>query len=188
MKKILYLSLIMICLFISTTMVFAQTLNPANGHYYELVQADVDWYQARDAAAAMTFNGIQGHLATVTSSNEDSFLVNTFPEIGGTDKIWIGGTDEASEDTWLWITGETWNYTNWDAGEPNNVDGVEDCLQYTDGIPLWNDENCDNVLPYYIVEFDTTISIPTMSEWGMIIFAVLAGFGSVYYLRRQRRA
>ncbi len=30
-------------------------------------------------------------------------------------------------------------------------------------------------------------SVPTMSEWGMIIFVVLAGLYSVYYLRRQRR-
>ena len=31
-------------------------------------------------------------------------------------------------------------------------------------------------------------AIPTMTEWGMIIFVVLAGLGAVYYLRRQRRA
>lgn len=31
-------------------------------------------------------------------------------------------------------------------------------------------------------------AIPTMNEWGMIIFMVLAGLGSIYYLRRQRRA
>ena len=31
-------------------------------------------------------------------------------------------------------------------------------------------------------------SIPTMNEWGMIIFVLLAGLGSVYYLRRQKRA
>jgi hypothetical protein len=30
------------------------------------------------------------------------------------------------------------------------------------------------------------VSIPTMTEWGMIIFMVLAGLGSIYYLRRQR--
>jgi DNA-binding beta-propeller fold protein YncE len=28
-------------------------------------------------------------------------------------------------------------------------------------------------------------NIPTMNEWGMIIFAILAGVGSVYYLRRR---
>ena len=31
-------------------------------------------------------------------------------------------------------------------------------------------------------------SVPTMNEWGMIIFIVLAGLGAIYYLRRYRRA
>jgi Prenyltransferase and squalene oxidase repeat len=31
-------------------------------------------------------------------------------------------------------------------------------------------------------------AVPTLTEWGMIIFMVFAGLGSVYYLRRQRRA
>ena len=30
-------------------------------------------------------------------------------------------------------------------------------------------------------------SIPTVSEWGMIIFMVLAGAGSMFYLRRQKK-
>jgi hypothetical protein len=32
------------------------------------------------------------------------------------------------------------------------------------------------------------LDVPTMTEWGMIIFMVFAGLGAVYYLRRQRRA
>jgi hypothetical protein len=31
-------------------------------------------------------------------------------------------------------------------------------------------------------------TVPTMTEWGMIVFMLLAGLGSVYYLRRQKRA
>jgi len=31
-------------------------------------------------------------------------------------------------------------------------------------------------------------AIPTMNEWGTLIFMTLAGIGSVYYLRRQSRA
>jgi len=33
-----------------------------------------------------------------------------------------------------------------------------------------------------------SVTVPTMTEWGIIIFIVLTGLGSVYYLRRQRRA
>ena len=30
-------------------------------------------------------------------------------------------------------------------------------------------------------------SVPTMNEWGIIIFVALAGMGAVYHIRRQRR-
>jgi len=32
----------------------------------------------------------------------------------------------------------------------------------------------------------TSVSIPTMTEWGMIIFIIFAGIASVYSIRRQR--
>ena len=32
------------------------------------------------------------------------------------------------------------------------------------------------------------MGIPTMTEWGMIIFTMVAGLGAVYYLRRQKTA
>jgi hypothetical protein len=37
-------------------------------------------------------------------------------------------------------------------------------------------------------EFVFPASVPAMSGWGMIVFMFLAGFGSVYYLRRRRGA
>ena len=33
----------------------------------------------------------------------------------------------------------------------------------------------------------TAVSIPTMTEWGLIIFMVFAGIGSIYFLRIKRR-
>ena len=34
----------------------------------------------------------------------------------------------------------------------------------------------------------SSFSVPTLNEWGIIIFLLFAGFGSIYYLRRQKRA
>ncbi|MBI5676890.1 MAG: IPTL-CTERM sorting domain-containing protein [Nitrospirae bacterium] len=31
------------------------------------------------------------------------------------------------------------------------------------------------------------LTVPTMNEWGMIIFVALAGLGSIYYIRKHRR-
>lgn len=33
---------------------------------------------------------------------------------------------------------------------------------------------------------NVAVAVPTMTEWGMIIFMLLAGFSSIYYLRRRR--
>lgn len=32
---------------------------------------------------------------------------------------------------------------------------------------------------------NSTISVPTLTEWGMLIFMLLAGYSSIYYLRRS---
>ncbi|HXX80638.1 MAG TPA: DNRLRE domain-containing protein [Thermodesulfovibrionales bacterium] len=41
--------------------------------------------------------------------------------------------------------------------------------------------------PVLLIDDPIAFSVPTMTEWGMIIFMILAGLGSVYYLRRRRR-
>ena len=130
--------------------------NSSNGHYYQLVElpSGINWYDARDAAAASRHNGIYGHLATVTSSQEDDFLVNAFPQLFP-EYVWLGASDEQEEGTWLWITGEPWSYTNWDpgSGEPNGGTS-ENCLDYSDDSVNWNDESCGREINYYLVEYD----------------------------------
>jgi hypothetical protein len=56
-------------------------------------------------------------------------------------------------------------------------------------------DNVNGGAAWYIIDlnFPTSVScrsaaVPTMTEWGMIIFVVFAGLGAVYYLRRQKRA
>jgi parallel beta-helix repeat protein len=134
--------------------VLSVVFNPANGHYYELVQVDgspVDWYEARDAAAAKAHNEMLGHLAAITDAAEEAFVVSTFPEIY-LNYVWLGASDEASEGNWQWITGEAWSYTDWAAGEPNGATG-ENCLDFGDYSSKWNDESCARQLIYYLVEY-----------------------------------
>jgi hypothetical protein len=44
---------------------------------------------------------------------------------------------------------------------------------------------CTGLLGYTVTIAAT--AVPTLSEWGMIIFMVLVGLMSIYYLRRKRR-
>ena len=50
----------------------------ANGHYYEAVAfpSGITWDEARAVAANSTYLGVSGHLATITSMEENTFIVN----------------------------------------------------------------------------------------------------------------
>ena len=72
--------------------------NPINGHNYEVVipPALLDWYMARDAAAARSFGGAAGHLATITTQQEQNFIRVHFGDGAGLDLhgIWLGGLQD----------------------------------------------------------------------------------------------
>ena len=55
---------------------------------------------------------------------------------------------------WSWITGEPWDYTNWNAREPNNANGGEDKMQLNN-FGKWNDVAEGGLdRAGYIVEFE----------------------------------
>jgi hypothetical protein len=82
--------------------------NPDNGHYYEWhpfllsLNADVTFATASAAAAAKSYQGVPGHLVTITSKAEQDFLARTFPTGF---PMWIGASDAAVEGEWRWVAG-----------------------------------------------------------------------------------
>ena len=89
-----------------------------------------------DAEAACLAAGLQ--LASVRSAAENALLKTA----AGGNHVWIGGTDAASEGTWMWNSSNApLSYTNWGAGEPNNAMGGEDCLHFRPS-GEWNDDKC----------------------------------------------
>ena len=79
----------------------------------------------------------QGHLASVTDSNTNSFVQS----LSTGDTVWIGGfRKEDGKDIWGWTDGSAWGFTNWRKGEPNDHSGIEDYVIMNWGNPgLWND-------------------------------------------------
>src|SRR4051794_33309333 len=63
-----------------------------NGHYYQFVQSPgITWQSAKLAAAALTYQGLTGHLVTVTGAQENAFLVGQFGTLAADgDNPWIG--------------------------------------------------------------------------------------------------
>lgn len=101
-----------------------------NSKFYLLSNAG-SWKQAQ--AQAVTLGG---NLVAVNDAAENQFLVNTF---GGTERLWIGLTDEVTEGKFKWANGEAVTYTNWAPGEPNNFNN-EDYAEFNFGeAGKWND-------------------------------------------------
>ena len=106
----------------------AQVLNTVNGHYYEYVSSPgIFWTAAKTQAEELSFKGLHGYLATVTSAQETSFFASDLPD-ALTNNSFLGGFQDTSAPDysepsggWRWVTGEAWDYTNWANGEPNNA-------------------------------------------------------------------
>ena len=115
-----------------------------DNHVFKYYSEYRTWAQAKAACEALG-----GHLATSTSAEKNTFLTTLT-----TSSVWLGGTDEETEGTWKWITGEEWSYTNWKSGEPNGGSGENYLELNTAGV--WNDNNATETLPY-ICEWDYDI-------------------------------
>ncbi|WP_249755752.1 Ig-like domain-containing protein [Microvenator marinus] len=151
-----------------------------NGHFYEFVSAPgIDWADARNAAAARSYFGLQGYLVTVTSAAENSFVSGKLSGQG-----WMGASDQASESIWRWVTGPeglessgqgrhfftqvgnggsavNGEYHNWASGEPNDAGGEDHAHFLING--QWNDYRFDNnAIAGYVVEYGGMPSDPSL--------------------------
>ncbi|MBK7644314.1 MAG: hypothetical protein IPJ19_14935 [Planctomycetes bacterium] len=139
--------------------ILVSATSPVNGHTYRLLPPS-SWMTGENAGVLMG-----GHLATVRSQAEQDWITQTFHNYQGTDiDLWIGFNDAAVEGTWVWASGETPSYSDWDLGEPNNSGGNEDYAIARKNNPaaLWNDvpENPTgfHAGPYALVELGSSYS------------------------------
>ncbi|KAH8090065.1 hypothetical protein JL720_6362 [Aureococcus anophagefferens] len=143
----------------------AATLGVAGAHNFILHEAPLSW---PDAAVACRAAG--GRLAKVEDAAEQAVLATTM----GSQAVWIGGSDGATEGVWAWDAedggvlppspGATQAFENWltpdraaafpgcggHAGEsePNDWGAGEDCMGAYEHCGLWFDANCADQRPY----------------------------------------
>jgi hypothetical protein len=110
-----------------------------NGHAYTLTTSAMSWYDAELQARALG-----GHLATINDAVENAWVTNSF----GSD-LWIGLTDELQRGTYLWSSGDSLAYTNWDSSQPNNANNADYVVLRTNG--KWTDYP-NNTSRYGLIE------------------------------------
>jgi len=169
--------------------------NPSNGHFYErIISVGISWSAAKATAESMSHMGHAGHLVTLTSAAENSWVYTNLPT--SLNRFWLGGFQDKNSPTylepskgWTWVTGERWVFTAWFPGEPNNFGGIEDFLAFDHNQPAWNDI-LDNwtISGGFIVEYEdapviyctgkvnSCVTTPAMSYSGQSSASATGGF------------
>ncbi|MFX1283969.1 MAG: lectin-like protein [Promethearchaeota archaeon] len=130
------------------------------GSEYKLYPTNVTYPTAMAACTALG-----GHLVTISDWKENTFVTNLAQDAW---YIWIGLTDEVTEGTFKWITGEPFVFYNWLKPNPNDSgDAGQDHVVlygglagsydygvfYSDATGGWNDVHF-NYSYYYICEWE----------------------------------
>ena len=150
-----------------------------NGHIYESWSAP-NGISYQDAKVFALGRG--GTLATITSADEQNAIVSNLGAVLPSTSYLgaqqpLTNTDPVAD--WAWVTGETWSYTNWNGGEPNDFNGPgseQNLEMFNTG--LWNDigDNASGFNGGFLVE--------VVPEPSSVVAISLIGLG---FLARKRR-
>lgn len=116
------------------SVIWGPLVNSTTGSTYYLL-SDSSWSKAQAKALELG-----GNLVTVSSREENDWLLSTFGRWEGVSDVWlwIGLTDKNTEGRFHWISGQPVEFTNWSSGQPDNAGGKEHYVQmYSSG--RWND-------------------------------------------------
>ena len=101
-------------------------------------------------------------IATIHSEEENVYLYERMLEWDFS-YAYFGLTDEETEGEWKWVTGESFEFANWEYGLSDNFNGKDHYAQFWETPEKWNDNTGSNA--------DTfgTYAISFVCEWDKLI-------------------
>ena len=143
-----------------------------NGHHYKLYNVSGTWSDAKGWCES-----VDGHLVTITSSEEEAFVEQLIEDYQSEDMhhFWLGATDrDRAEDDFIWVTGEKMTYKHFEPGQPNHKEGQDYLeIQATLGdngneeYMTWTDVTNDGISPGLekAPEYNSTPYYGYICEW-----------------------
>jgi len=163
-----------------------QLFNPENGHYYRILKTTTaSWSDALTQSEASTVCGVKGYLATITSTEENSFISQNALTTNLGD-IWIGGQYfvNGGVDSYRWVGAnnngplEEFNLPvysfqsrtgipagPWQTGEPNYSSKPDSVMQlwFTNNSYGWDDVGQSSANRIFLTEYGNNTSFTASS-------------------------
>jgi hypothetical protein len=109
-------------------------VDPDNGHEYYLITPNT--WSGSEAEA----ENLGGTLAIVKNDAQQQWIFSHFATNGGASRaLWIGLRRQYQGGPFAWVDGTPINYLNWCSGQPDDGNGVEDCVEIWTPLNGWND-------------------------------------------------
>ena len=122
--------------------------NSFNGSIYKVLESQLSWQDAKKLC-----EDAGGHLATITSAQENEFIHNLINN-GEKEQYFIGATDTIADGMWSWVSGENFVYKNWSDGKPDNYGNSGAYLTIYKDTGKWNDEISSKTGHGFICEWE----------------------------------
>uniref|UniRef100_A0A098LY96 C-type lectin n=1 Tax=Opheodrys aestivus TaxID=186591 RepID=A0A098LY96_9SAUR len=156
MQRFTFLSLVLLVVAVSLSGSAADPLCPFgwsfyNEHCYKVFKKLKNWNSAENFCRHQEEGG---HLASIHSLAEATYVANLVSRNVFLINVWIGLSDPRKRRTWAWSDGSRFRFQSWKRGEPNNFFWRESCVELwsLSGYLRWNDQRCSSKR-YFICKF-----------------------------------